>query len=333
MGEDSEQDAVHGCFVLESAHWPGASSEFAESALDSIGGSHRLALIGGFVAEASEEFIEVVAQAGDSSRVFVFEAVSEATGGGAGGRSIGGIHDVVDGALYRWLIDLFDLVEDVADLVRPAALDRDGGEHRRQGGEQARAAVHTDHVEVLAGEEPRQQWTLRPLPSAQTIGVVLSESCHRHVPTILLNRRRRRHDQHGRPLTSAKQGRNIMRTSSLVGAFIMSLFVASALTPVRAADMTNERALNPQREPQNWILHHGNYQGHRYSLLKEINADTVKNLKPVFTVALSGFQSGGRYAHGNLEATPLVEDGVMYVPDGWGSVYAIERLHRPQGRH
>jgi alcohol dehydrogenase (cytochrome c) len=41
-------------------------------------------------------------------------------------------------------------------------------------------------------------------------------------------------------------------------------------------------------------------------------------------VALSGFQSGGRYAFGNLEATPLVEDGIMYVPDGWGSVYAID---------
>jgi alcohol dehydrogenase (cytochrome c) len=51
---------------------------------------------------------------------------------------------------------------------------------------------------------------------------------------------------------------------------------------------------------------------------------TVKNLKPVFTVALGGLQNGGRYAHGNLEATPLVEDGVMYVPDGWGSVYAID---------
>jgi alcohol dehydrogenase (cytochrome c) len=115
-----------------------------------------------------------------------------------------------------------------------------------------------------------------------------------------------------------------MRTTSLAGTFIGSLLVATALTPLRAADMTNERALNPQREPQNWILHHGNYQGHRFSALKEINADSVKNLKPVFTVALSGFQSGGRYAFGNLEATPLVEDGIMYVPDGWGSVYAID---------
>jgi len=111
---------------------------------------------------------------------------------------------------------------------------------------------------------------------------------------------------------------------SFTGAFVGSLLMTTALTSARAADMTNERALNPQREPQNWILHHGNYQGHRFSLLKEINTDTVRNLKPVFTVALSGFQSGGRYAFGNLEATPIVEDGVMYVPDGWGSVYAID---------
>jgi alcohol dehydrogenase (cytochrome c) len=110
----------------------------------------------------------------------------------------------------------------------------------------------------------------------------------------------------------------------LAGTLLGALLAATALTAARAADMTDERARNPQREPQNWILHHGNYQGHRFSLLKEINTETVKNLKPAFTVALSGFQSGGRYAHGNLEATPIVEDGMMYVPDGWGSVYAID---------
>ena len=79
-----------------------------------------------------------------------------------------------------------------------------------------------------------------------------------------------------------------------------------------------------RREPQNWILHHGNYQGHRFSALKEINTDNVKNLKLAFTVALGGFEGGGRYTFGNLEATPIVEDGIMYVPDGWGSVYAID---------
>jgi alcohol dehydrogenase (cytochrome c) len=115
-----------------------------------------------------------------------------------------------------------------------------------------------------------------------------------------------------------------MTTKLLSGALASLLVSAAALMPVGAADMTQERALNVEREPQNWLLHYGNYQGHRFSQLKEINTDTVKNLKPVFTVALGGFQSGGRYAHGNLEGTPIVEDGMMYVTDGWGSVYAID---------
>src|SRR5262249_23116350 len=115
-----------------------------------------------------------------------------------------------------------------------------------------------------------------------------------------------------------------MSAKSFATVLVGSLLIATALTPVHAADMSNDRALNPQSEPQNWILHHSNYQGHRYSFLKEINADTVKNLKPAFSRAMSGFESGWRCAHGNLDATSLVEDGIMYVPDGWGSVYAID---------
>src|SRR5260370_34155289 len=118
----------------------------------------------------------------------------------------------------------------------------------------------------------------------------------------------------GGSVPAETRGGNAMAMKSFTGALFGSLLMATALTPVRAADMTNERALNPQREPQNWILHHGNYQGHRFSQLKEINTDTVKNLKPVFTVALSGFQSGGRSAPGKLQATPPVENGVIYVP-------------------
>jgi glucose dehydrogenase len=72
---------------------------------------------------------------------------------------------------------------------------------------------------------------------------------------------------------------SFMRTKSLASAVAGLLLVATALTPVRAADMTNERALNVQREPQNWLLHHGNYQGHRFSLLKEIDTSSVKNMR------------------------------------------------------
>ena len=105
----------------------------------------------------------------------------------------------------------------------------------------------------------------------------------------------------------------------------LALLAATMLSPARAADMTFERALSAAKEPQNWLLHHGNYQGHRFSQLKEINTDTVKNLKLAFTVGLGGFEGAGtRYKFGDLEATPIVEDGMMYFPDGWGTVYAVD---------
>src|SRR6266849_4668353 len=110
----------------------------------------------------------------------------------------------------------------------------------------------------------------------------------------------------------------------LVSVALSALAVCGALSGARGADMSFERALNAAREAQNWLLHHQNYQGHRYSALKEINTNTVGNLRLAFTVGLGGLQSGGRYAQGNLEATPLVDDGIMYIADGWGSVYAID---------
>src|SRR6516225_5656403 len=110
----------------------------------------------------------------------------------------------------------------------------------------------------------------------------------------------------------------------LVSVVSAALTISGALSIANAADMSFERALNADREPQNWLLHHKNYQGHRFSALKDINAATVGNLRLAFTVGLGGLQSGGRYAQGNLEATPLVDNGMMYIPDGWGSVYAID---------
>jgi alcohol dehydrogenase (cytochrome c) len=116
-----------------------------------------------------------------------------------------------------------------------------------------------------------------------------------------------------------------MKAPTLASAVLASLLAATVLTPVGAADMTHERALNAGREPHNWLLHYNNYQGHRFSQLKEINLDTVKNLKPVFSVALEGIEGAGtRNKSGNLEATPIVEDGIMYVPNGWGVVYAFD---------
>src|SRR5262245_46155627 len=106
----------------------------------------------------------------------------------------------------------------------------------------------------------------------------------------------------------------------LVSVALIALAASGALSGARAADMSFERALNADLEPQNWLLHHKNYQGHRFSALKEINTGTVGALRLAFTVGLGGLQAGGRYANGNLETTPLVDNGMMYIPYGWGSV-------------
>ncbi len=50
-----------------------------------------------------------------------------------------------------------------------------------------------------------------------------------------------------------------------------------------------------------------------------INKSNVKNLKLAFAVAI-----GGTSGNENLVATPLVEDGFMYMPDAWGVVYKID---------
>jgi alcohol dehydrogenase (cytochrome c) len=85
----------------------------------------------------------------------------------------------------------------------------------------------------------------------------------------------------------------------------------------QAADVTYQRLVNP--EPQNWLMNHHDYGSHRFSALDAINKSNVKGLHLAFAVAL-----GGTTGNENLTATPLVDDGFMYVPDAWGVVYKID---------
>jgi alcohol dehydrogenase (cytochrome c) len=88
--------------------------------------------------------------------------------------------------------------------------------------------------------------------------------------------------------------------------------------------VTRERLLNADKEPENWLTHHKNYRAQRYSPLNQITAANVKNLKVAWTMAIGGIEGGGMWSHAGLEVTPLVEDGFMYIADGWGSVYKID---------
>ena len=88
--------------------------------------------------------------------------------------------------------------------------------------------------------------------------------------------------------------------------------------------VSQDRLNNAQNEPQNWLLMNGDYAGMRYSKLTQINRDTVKNLKVAYTIGLGSALKGSTLV--NLESRPMVDDGFMYLADGWGQVYKFD-LH------
>src|ERR1700686_153912 len=97
--------------------------------------------------------------------------------------------------------------------------------------------------------------------------------------------------------------------------------------PALAAEVTPERLANADKEPQNWLMNHRTYDAQRFSPLARINKDNVKNLKLAYAVAIGGTAIGE-----NLQATPLVEDGFMYIVDLWGIVYKIDVRSGGAGR-
>ncbi len=100
-----------------------------------------------------------------------------------------------------------------------------------------------------------------------------------------------------------------------------------AASPAPAADVTPERLLNPDKEPQNWLMNHRTYDGQRFSPLDTINRGNVKGLKLAYAVPL-----GGTGSNEWIEATPLVEDGFLYTTDSWGVLYKIDGTAGNRGR-
>src|SRR5258707_10860252 len=109
---------------------------------------------------------------------------------------------------------------------------------------------------------------------------------------------------------------------------LRSLLLSGAVTvaaPVVAAEVTPQRLANP--EPQNWLMNHRTYDGLRFSPLARINRDNVKALRLAYAVPLGG-GAGNEFN----EATPLAEDGFIYITDSWGVLYKIDGTSGDAGR-
>jgi alcohol dehydrogenase (cytochrome c) len=77
-----------------------------------------------------------------------------------------------------------------------------------------------------------------------------------------------------------------------------------------------ERIRDSSKEPGNWLTHGGDYAGHRYSTLDQITPTNVARLK---TAWIYQSREAGRW-----EATPLVVDGVIYIPERPNVITAID---------
>src|SRR5450755_3682360 len=108
---------------------------------------------------------------------------------------------------------------------------------------------------------------------------------------------------------------------------LLTSTVLAAVSPAAAAEVTSDRLVNADREPQNWLMNHRTYNGQRFSPLARINKDNVKGLHLAYAVALGG-SAGNEYT----VATPLAEDGFLYTTDSWGVLYKIDGTSGDAGR-
>jgi PQQ-dependent dehydrogenase (methanol/ethanol family) len=96
-------------------------------------------------------------------------------------------------------------------------------------------------------------------------------------------------------------------------------------SPSADLNVSFQRIRNAREEPQNWLTYFGDYQGTHYSRLKSITPANVASLKSQWS-----FQFAGT----NVEVTPLVVDGIMFVTGPMNNAAALDaRTGRPIWRY
>src|SRR6476660_6116363 len=101
---------------------------------------------------------------------------------------------------------------------------------------------------------------------------------------------------------------SLWRLRSAVLVFL--LFAAAAML---AAQVTDQDLLKP--DPNDWLLYSGSYDSQRHSLLKQITTANVGTLQAKWVFHVNGAK--------DLEATPIVYNGVMYISQ-YNRVHALD---------
>src|ERR1700687_2160859 len=105
-----------------------------------------------------------------------------------------------------------------------------------------------------------------------------------------------------------------MLKRSLMASAVLSVLLLGSCS--RTTPLDDARLRSSDQNTSNWLMYGRTYDDHRFSPLKQINEQTVGKLGLAWSREL-GTTRG-------LEATPLVEDGVLYTTGSWSVVFAID---------
>src|SRR6266705_2467868 len=86
---------------------------------------------------------------------------------------------------------------------------------------------------------------------------------------------------------------------------LLALVTPVLWTPILNGQVSFERILEANKEPQNWLTYSGTTLSQRHSLLTQITPANVKNLELQWVWQAKSLEK--------FETTPLVVDGVMYT--------------------
>jgi alcohol dehydrogenase (cytochrome c) len=98
----------------------------------------------------------------------------------------------------------------------------------------------------------------------------------------------------------------------------LRLVIVVALVAPLQAQVTFDRILHGDREPQNWLSYSGTLMNQRFSPLTQITTANVKNLQQQWVWQAKSLEK--------FEATPLVVDGVMYTVQAPNDVVALDAV-------
>ena len=105
------------------------------------------------------------------------------------------------------------------------------------------------------------------------------------------------------------------RMSRFLSSCVLVLTFSTVITSAHG-QVTFERLVNSSKEPQNWLTYSGDYAGHRFSSLDQINTTNAPSL-----VAKWVYQTA---ATGKFETTPIVADGILYATGQDNRAFALD---------